>query len=144
MTIQIQQATTHRTPVPLPKLRQVVRQAWRQIDGRTVDVTLRLTDHRELRRLNREFRQRDRTTDVLTFPYTTTAEHIAGDIVIAMERVVQQAVHRGIPKPHELVRLVVHGLAHLAGHHHAHHAAFRDMRRVEFPAVMAALHTLAL
>lgn len=81
-----------------------------------------------MRRLNRQYRSKDRPTDVLSFSVTEgdafpairakeTAE--LGDIFVCPAMATREAKRRGIPLEEELVRLVVHGTLHLLGYDHA-------------------------
>ncbi|MBA2563806.1 MAG: rRNA maturation RNase YbeY [Gemmatimonadetes bacterium] len=82
------------------------------------EVNLVLTTAEELQRLNRTFRRRDRSTDVLAFDYRETASEGAlwGDVYVSAEAVLEQARERGIPPREELARLFLHGCLHLLGH----------------------------
>jgi probable rRNA maturation factor len=95
-----------------------------------------LAGDRLVRRLNREWRGTDRTTDVLSFPagdpppLPPGAEEPAclhlGDIVISVPRCRRQASEQGVDPGVELARLVIHGVLHLLGHDHE--AAAERMR----------------
>lgn len=80
---------------------------------------VRLTSDREMRRLNRTFRGKDRPTDVLSFPggATPEGEHL-GDVVIAMPVARSQAVRAGHSTARELRVLLLHGVLHCLGHDH--------------------------
>lgn len=102
--------------------------------GGSVDVIL--TDDEEVRRLNRTYRCRDTTTDVLSFSMregsTPTvpdevADLPAGEIYISMPQAALQAAELGVDVPDELSRLLVHGLLHLAGHDHPTEHALQAM-----------------
>lgn len=83
-------------------------------------VSLYLTDDAEMRELNREFREKDRTTDVLSWSYwedDPDAECV-GDLAVSLEQVARQAQENGWPVGTELVRMLAHGCAHLAGWDH--------------------------
>ncbi|MBI2343117.1 MAG: rRNA maturation RNase YbeY [Deltaproteobacteria bacterium] len=125
------------------KLSWQLQRAWRSLDGRAVDLTLRLTTDEEMTVLNGRFRHQWRVTDVLTFPYSTVGVLCAGDIVIAVRRAGRQARERKTPLATELLRLAVHGLAHLAGHDHHTAKTFVAMRQGECRALLAALMTEA-
>lgn len=74
-----------------------------------------------VRRLNRDFRQIDKPTDVLSFPAAQDApglEDYLGDVVIAVPIVAEQAAAAGHAFVAELSLLVVHGVLHLLGHDH--------------------------
>ena len=83
----------------------------------TVDVLL--ADDRTLRRLNREFRGKDKATDVLSFPAVEelAGEH-AGDLAISLETAARQAREHGHSLRDEVRVLLLHGLLHLSGMDH--------------------------
>ena len=95
-------------------------------------IGLILAGGRLLRQLNREWRGRDATTDVLSFPYdeapplpaeagagSVLAEaRLLGEIVISIPRCREQAATQGVDPGVELVRLAVHGALHVLGYDH--------------------------
>ena len=83
-------------------------------------VSLYLTDDMEMRELNREFRERDQTTDVLSWSYweDDPDAKCVGDLAVSLEQVTRQAQENGWPVETELARMLVHGCAHLAGWDH--------------------------
>ena len=77
------------------------------------------TSDRRMRTLNRTYRQKDRTTDVLSFPGGETPEgHHLGDVVISVPVARRQAEERGHPPERELRLLLLHGVLHCLGHDH--------------------------
>jgi len=85
----------------------------------TDSFAVRFTGDRGIRRYNREYRERDRATDVLSFPGETTAEgsHL-GDVLISVPTARRQAREAGHPAEDEIRRLVLHGLLHCLGYDH--------------------------
>lgn len=91
-------------------------------------VSILLTDDAEVHRLNREWRQRDKPTNVLSFPMLEREELLAleqegppvllGDIALARETCAREAEDRGVALADLASHLIVHGLLHLAGHDH--------------------------
>lgn len=92
-----------------------------------VDITI--VDDEEIHRLNREYRDVDRPTDVLSFaldeggedePELLDApeEHLLGDIIISVETAQRQGEEFGHGLTREVVYLAVHGLLHLLGYDH--------------------------
>lgn len=81
--------------------------------------TLRFTGDRAMRRLNREFRHRDETTDVLSFPGDDSPEgrHL-GDVVVSVPTARRQATEHEEPVDRELRRLILHGVLHCLGYDH--------------------------
>ena len=108
----------------------------------TVSVTF--TDNEGIHALNREYRNVDRPTDVLSFPlsdgedYDTDGDAVLlGDIVISLERAQTQAEEYGHSLRRELYYLVVHGLFHLLGYDHEDEMEKAEMRREEERALSA-------
>ncbi|MFZ0661140.1 MAG: rRNA maturation RNase YbeY [Acidobacteriaceae bacterium] len=83
-------------------------------------VSVLLTGDAEVRRLNREFRGKDRATDVLSFPAGDGPgrARIAGDLAISVETAAKEAERRGHSLELELRVLLLHGVLHLAGYDH--------------------------
>jgi probable rRNA maturation factor len=82
-----------------------------------------LTEDAELRRLNREFRDVDEATDVLSFPDESTEEFVGGsgalgDIAISLETATRRAAAANRPTDREISHLLVHGILHLCGYDH--------------------------
>jgi probable rRNA maturation factor len=101
-----------------------LRRALAALGRRRSGATLVFTDDLEIRQLNRDYRQHDRATDVLSFHLQELAGEgdpagdgvELGDIVISVETAKRRAPGgRLLP---ELERLAVHGLCHLFGHDH--------------------------
>ena len=90
------------------------------------ELSLLLTDNEGIRALNRRYLDRDRPTDVLSFPMwdfnselrTPNSELILGDVVISIEKARKQAEELGVTMDEELSRLLVHGILHLFGFDH--------------------------
>jgi len=83
-------------------------------------VSVLLTGDEEIRRLNREFRHKDKATDVLSFPAVQVngERRIAGDLAISVETAAREAERRGHPLEIEVKVLLLHGVLHLAGWDH--------------------------
>jgi len=98
-----------------------------------------LADDATLRQMNRDYRGKDRATNVLSFPAflpdaLPETGHI-GDIAIGAETVLAEALDGDISPLHHLAHMVVHGLAHLAGLDHATDAEAEDMEALEVRAL---------
>ena len=83
-------------------------------------VSVLMTGDEQIRRLNREFRHKDKATDVLSFPAAQVNGHgaVAGDLAISVETAAREAERRGHPLETELKILLLHGVLHLAGWDH--------------------------
>ena len=115
------------------------------------EVNLTLTDNEAIREINREYREIDRATDVLSFPmidYRTagdfsdleedednfnpdTGEALLGDIVISVPKVLEQAERFGHSPKREYAFLIVHSVLHLLGYDHMteEEAAFMENKQ---------------
>jgi|GEM_PF-188059 probable rRNA maturation factor len=83
------------------------------------EVTVLLTTDAAIRKLNRQFRHKNKATDVLSFPADGIgAEEIAGDLAISVSTASRQAVELDHTLSIELKVLILHGLLHLAGYDH--------------------------
>jgi probable rRNA maturation factor len=85
--------------------------------GARGELSLVLAGDRLLHRLNRQYRGKDRPTDVLSFP-GEGGEAGLGDIVISVETAERNARGLGRTLPQELDVLALHGLLHVLGHDH--------------------------
>ncbi len=123
-----------------------------------VNVCITLVDNLRIEAVNLEYRGVDRATDVLSFPMLDlrvgqrnlvldefindidpeSGAVILGDIVISMEKVVEQAEEYGHSFERELGFLVVHGLLHLLGYDHTERED-RDIMRSREEAILGAL-----
>jgi rRNA maturation RNase YbeY len=97
---------------PSPELAVVVLNRQRR---QRIDVVL--AGDRLLQRLNRDFRGKDRPTDVLSFPGCGGEEGL-GDVVISVPTAARNARRLGHSVPRELDILALHGFLHVLGHDH--------------------------
>ncbi|HEX8636735.1 MAG TPA: rRNA maturation RNase YbeY, partial [Pyrinomonadaceae bacterium] len=85
-------------------------------------ATIALISDRQMRKLNREFRGKNSTTDVLSFPFEPdefeTEENTLGDILISVEQAKKQAAENDLPLETEIKQLILHGILHLCGFDH--------------------------
>ncbi|MFY9853486.1 MAG: rRNA maturation RNase YbeY [Terracidiphilus sp.] len=83
------------------------------------EVTVLLTNDTAIRKLNCQFRNKNKATDVLSFPADGIgAEEIAGDLAISVRTALRQAIEQGHSLSMEIKVLILHGLLHLAGYDH--------------------------
>lgn len=91
----------------------------REAVGVPGEVDVLLASDRRLRQLNREFRGKDKATDVLSFPAAEeVAEEHAGDLAISLDTAARQAREHGHTLRDEVRVLLLHGLLHLNGMDH--------------------------
>ena len=97
-------------------------------------LSVLIADDEALRVLNSEHRGLHRSTDILSWSYledTAGNPELLGELAVSLERVHAQALQNGWDTPTELLRLLAHGCAHLAGHDHQTEEEERNMRAVE-------------
>jgi probable rRNA maturation factor len=117
--------------------RMVVAATRAERSRRELEVALRLTDDATIHALNRDYRRKDRPTDVLAFALRegeggALHPHLLGDLVISVETARRQARRRGLAG--EILFLAAHGLCHLLGYDHR-----SDREEAQMNARMAAL-----
>lgn len=89
------------------------------------DLSLALCDDAAMRELNRNYRGKDESTDVLSFELGERMDdgeagerYLAGDVVVSLETLPVNAAYFNVSQDEELRRLVVHGILHLDGMDH--------------------------
>ncbi|MBI5588472.1 MAG: rRNA maturation RNase YbeY [Deltaproteobacteria bacterium] len=80
------------------------------------EVSILLTDDTGIRGLNKKYRNKDKPTDVLSFPLNDP--YMLGDVVISVERARAQAESFEVTEGLEVGRLLAHGILHLIGYDH--------------------------
>lgn len=86
-------------------------------ERRRASVSVTFLGREGMRRLNREYKQHDRLTDVLAFSLSGP-DGVVGDVYLCPWVARREAAARGVPVREELIRLVVHGTLHVLGHDH--------------------------
>jgi len=111
------------------KLKRAVMKAARtaaKCEKRSGSVSLLFTDDEAIHTLNREFRQVDKPTDVLSFP--SDEPGFLGDIAISVPCAIRQAAEYGHSIEREIAFLTVHAMLHLFGYDHIEPAQEEAMR----------------
>ena len=106
---------------------------------RDIEVSLLLTDDSGMRELNRDWRQKDKPTNVLSFPAAVQMgvpgpRHL-GDIALAYETLVREAQEQSISFEDHFSHLVVHAVLHLLGYDHELEAEAEIMESLEVKAL---------
>ncbi len=95
--------------------------------GHDAEVSVSFVDNNDIRKLNKIYRDKDKSTDVLSFPLgedgvydinNETGAYLLGDVVISMETAVKQAYIYGHSLEREVGFLTVHSMLHLLGYDH--------------------------
>ena len=103
--------------------RAFVAKALKVVPAGGAGVTVAFVSDRAMRELNRRWRGKRGTTDVLSFPweqdeFEKAAGLSLGDVVISVEQAARQAAERGLEFEGEVAQLILHGLLHLCGYDH--------------------------
>lgn len=115
-----------------------------KIKNSNLYITITLTTPKKIQKINNEYRNIDKPTDVLSFPIfekdeiskvindsENKNEEILGDIIISIEKVKEQAIEYGHSFERELAYMVVHGFYHLMGEDHIEENDKKIMRQKE-------------
>lgn len=114
--------------------------------GYAVEVSVRFSDDAEVQKLNAAYRQKDKPTNVLSFPMvqpdlietlanSDDGEVLLGDIVLAAGVVAAESAEKGIAVADHATHLVVHGMLHLLGHDHGDDIQAERMESLEVAAL---------
>lgn len=112
------------------------------------EISVTFVDNQQIQKLNNQYRQKDVPTDVLSFPMGedgvydidhTTGAQILGDVVISMEKAVEQAECYGHSLEREVAYLTAHSVLHLLGYVHENGGIERVRMREKEELVMAEL-----
>jgi len=107
------------------------------------DLGILLTTNKTMRKYNREYRNKDKPTDILSFPFypkikpgqrikpKLPGEKQLGDIIISLEMVKRDAKQVGVSFKQHLRILLVHGISHLLGYTHGTQKEFEQMQEKE-------------
>lgn len=106
----------------------------------TSELSILLTDDSGIQLINREHRDKDKPTDVLSFPQNEFTKPLViaaggdlsllGDVIISLDTAQRQAEQRKRPLIEEIRFLLAHGLLHLVGYDHMEPEEKRDMTRM--------------
>ncbi len=111
-----------------------------------LNISILFTTDEEIHALNREWRQRDKPTNVLSFPMLDRTDlvhldpdgppEMLGDIALAHETCAREAAEKGVSLWDHAVHLIVHGMLHLAGYdHELGDAEAEEMEQLEVKAL---------
>jgi len=98
------------------------------------ELSLAFVDDAEIQALNREYRNKDKPTNVLSFPDDGPAP-LLGDIVIALGTVQREAVEKSVTVADHTSHLIIHGFLHLQGYDHETATETAEMEALEIAAL---------
>ncbi|HTX72784.1 MAG TPA: rRNA maturation RNase YbeY [Rectinemataceae bacterium] len=126
------------TPDWLDRARDFVLAVLEHLGKENWELSILLCDDAFIRGLNRQYRDRDEPTDVLSFEQGEVyrnpegeERYLAGDIVVSLDALSRNAQEFGLPRDEELRRLLVHGVLHLAGMDHEDNSPERPMLKLQ-------------
>lgn len=111
-------------PIDCERWQEFATKASRVLPGDAADVTIAFVSDRAMRELNRLWRHKRGTTDVLSFPagqdeFEKLEGATLGDVVISVEQAGRQAKENQLSLDEEIAQLILHGLLHLCGYDHS-------------------------
>jgi len=92
------------------------------------DINVVFIGDKKMTELNTEYKKREGSTDVLSFDLSDeSSDCMEGEVYVSLERAKKQALECNVPFQEEIIRLVTHGLLHLAGRTHKSEEDYRSM-----------------
>ena len=112
-----------KVPLDGDRWRAFVERAIKAVPAEGAGATVAFVSDRAMRELNRRWRGKRGTTDVLSFPagleeFERAEGASLGDVIISVEQAARQAAEHGLDFDTEVAQLVLHGLLHLCGYDH--------------------------
>lgn len=106
-------------------------------EARGKSATIAFVSDRKMRELNKTFRGKNLTTDVLSFPFEadefeTESEENLGDVIISLEQAERQAKENNLAFELEIKQLILHGVLHLCGYDHETDAGEMNALELKF------------
>ena len=122
----------------LPNLNEICQHALDAGAGQVTaigEISVLLTGNAEIQVLNRDWRNKDKPTDVLSFPADALDRPFLGDIAVALGVTQADADARDIGLDQHLSHLLIHGLLHLVGYDHKDDTEAAEMEALEVAAL---------
>ena len=116
------------------RLHKIVELILIEEDSRNSEINLRLMNNKEMQALNAEFRNKDRPTNVLSFPNEDISSKFTnnlGDIAISCEYVKKEAEDEGKTFDEHIIHMLAHGVYHILGYDHINNELAMIMEKKE-------------
>lgn len=140
-TVDLQNASSSVQVPDAPLFTHWVNAALRNIKP-DAELSIRIVDSEESQTFNREYREKDKPTNVLSFP-ADIPEFVniplIGDLIICAPVVEQEAAEQGKPLDAHWAHMVIHGTLHLMGYDHIEDGEAQEMEALEIR-ILATLH----
>lgn len=115
-------------------LKDTLQQVITDLDQGESELLIRIVDKLEIQNLNKIYRNKDQTTNVLSFPSDLPIEideSILGDVVICTDVVANEAKAQNKTFEHHLIHMAIHGTLHLLGYDHVEESDANKMESLE-------------
>ena len=103
--------------------------------GKKISLSILLSDNKRIKKLNKSFRNKDKPTDVLSFPFekklNLKKNTYLGDIVISYEFMNKPKNLTSLDFKNKVIKIFIHGFLHLLGHDHVKLKDFKKMSKEE-------------
>ena len=103
--------------------------------GKKISLSILLSDNKRIKKLNKSFRNKDKPTDVLSFPFekklNLKKNTYLGDIVISYEFMNKPKNLTSLDFKNKVIKIFIHGFLHLLGHNHVKLKDFKKMSKEE-------------
>jgi probable rRNA maturation factor len=121
-------------PVEAKKIRKAAERILASLRISGYELSVLLLDNKGIRAVNKKYLNRNRPTNVISFSLTegefgNINPQVLGDVVISVEKALEQAETRGTSLEEELTFLLIHGILHLVGYDHEKKGSEREKMR---------------
>ena len=102
-------------------------------NNKNLEISFFLTSDKNIKVLNNKFRNKNKATNVLSFPmmHNIDGYNLLGDIVISCDKIIDESMIKKIKKYEYLSYIVIHGLLHLLGYDHKTNQQYKEMNLLE-------------
>ena len=102
-------------------------------NNKNLEISFFLTSDKNIKVLNNKFRNKNKATNVLSFPmmHKIDGYNLLGDIVISCDKIIDESMIKKIKKYEYLSYIVIHGLLHLLGYDHKTNQQYKEMNLLE-------------
>lgn len=129
--------------VSISRIRKNIKSMLASLGYEDFDIGVFLTTNKTIKKFNKEFRKKDKATDILSFPYhsdlkpgdrvviNSPDDKNLGDIIISLEYAKKDAQAKNCSLEHHVNVLLAHGIAHLIGYDHKADCQYKAMQKKE-------------
>lgn len=94
-------------------------------------VSVLFVSDSKIKKINKDYMGHDYATDVITFPLNDEPEKLEGEIYVSYETTKNNSLNYNVPHSREILRVVIHGILHLAGYDDSTDSRKKEMKRKE-------------